>query len=908
MYQHLSNEQFNLLDLMPELLDMTFANLPIKDIVPFLLINRRANKIILNSSLWQGFWQHMVTHEHAQSTIASIKETDETSDTTSTEQISYFAKFKRASIERQYPSVPAWVIKIFYLIKFHQHEENIHEKIIEAIESKIKPIAIKQEDEEKEKEMEQSHSTWSKVSELLSAYDKDGLTIPVLAKKNHGQELLNNIYILVCNYIEKKYHFHCAIALGQIEELKNFTNLTARVNNAVLDSQEGKPLEENKGEESDEEPDADKKSDVFRMRPLHIAAMHDCVSAIKTLLAAGAQIKWKGWNFEYSALHRAVEHGHLEVVTFLVENKADVHCLSTEDFEAKPIDLAISTHQLAISKFLFVKMQNDFDKADLEYFLGDTLSHGSFAIFQFLQESGIQVGKTYEGKTVERICNDRLLEMFCAITEKGYQDKAQFFLDHLPICSKVPSLDESSPFEISRQLWGDNSQEQTKRLAYFLCAAVYAENENLVRQFLNLDLETLGIHWKTVLNPETIWFPKTDNVLLYQPLHVAVATGSIVIVQLLLKHGANANGKDFEKRTVVDYAIRSGDVKILAKLLEAGVDLVRDGCDYLKKAIYYRTPIIIKCLFEHTISSGVLDIQSEILEVRKQTSDLLKIALENVLYPDRYDRYDLDKEWRDKVDWPDEKSAPLTVLYYTLVSPCQKSISAEESEFKQMQKTAVFSKQIALFLLGNITKVMLQIDASPYNFVYALCEKYDAEEERDKLKQYFQFDFYSYCLNFAFKLTGDKKFTETEYFKNSTFCQNMLKAKNDNYKNNSMYIRIFEASNKRIYRSELATFISFLQVNCFNSLEDNVRIWANPKNIIINFRFFSLLSSNVELPIIASVDLAKIGVSSPQPLKIMALLLQLIKDYLPKPAVKSEGCLQEGKSKEGSASIRFGRS
>lgn len=61
---------------------------------------------------------------------------------------------------------------------------------------------------------------------------------------------------------------------------------------------------------------------LFGDRPVHIAASRGDIDEIRLILGAGADINCKG-EHGYTALHNAVEQGHIAAVEYLLTNGAD---------------------------------------------------------------------------------------------------------------------------------------------------------------------------------------------------------------------------------------------------------------------------------------------------------------------------------------------------------------------------------------------------------------------------------------------------------------------------------------------------------------------------------------------------------------------------------------------------------
>jgi|SRR4030095_7987828 ankyrin repeat protein len=75
----------------------------------------------------------------------------------------------------------------------------------------------------------------------------------------------------------------------------------------------------------------------FGETPLHVAVVQGDVAAIKTLLAAGADINAKG-EHGYTALHEAVEQGKIDIVKLLLALGSSI--AATNDDGLSTLELA----------------------------------------------------------------------------------------------------------------------------------------------------------------------------------------------------------------------------------------------------------------------------------------------------------------------------------------------------------------------------------------------------------------------------------------------------------------------------------------------------------------------------------------------------------------------------------------
>ena len=89
--------------------------------------------------------------------------------------------------------------------------------------------------------------------------------------------------------------------------------------------------------------------------PLDTAAVRGILDEVALLLSHGADIHAQG-EHQYTALHSAVEQGHIHVVEFLIEQGADL--FSTTEDGMTPLELAEALEENIIAKTLCAHMKN----------------------------------------------------------------------------------------------------------------------------------------------------------------------------------------------------------------------------------------------------------------------------------------------------------------------------------------------------------------------------------------------------------------------------------------------------------------------------------------------------------------------------------------------------------------------
>jgi uncharacterized protein len=92
--------------------------------------------------------------------------------------------------------------------------------------------------------------------------------------------------------------------------------------------------------------------------PLDTAAVRGALDEIALLLANGADVRAKG-EHNYSALHSAVEQGHIEAVKYLVKFGADMSSINDDGLTA--LDLADALGEEGIATWLRSQQQRNIE-------------------------------------------------------------------------------------------------------------------------------------------------------------------------------------------------------------------------------------------------------------------------------------------------------------------------------------------------------------------------------------------------------------------------------------------------------------------------------------------------------------------------------------------------------------------
>ena len=302
----------------------------------------------------------------------------------------------------------------------------------------------------------------------------------------------------------------------------------------------------------------------------HNAAKNDDIPTLKKMMADGFKyINCEDeHDFNRTALHKAAQNGHKDVVEYLVSHEADVN--ATDMFGKMPIHFAAGEESksgnLEIVKLLLEKGAR-LDKKDI---YGNTplliaSIRGHEKLVKYFQNHALEMANSKS----EMLSIEKSLDI---PTEQQVLDK---------IGESENNIDEMILIDEIHKIWLDEDLEkidknieknpQSKRIEY-----LNGDKEIFHNAAKNGTLHTL----KQLIVEEDFKYINCQDKLAYNrtPLHKAVNHKHIhqkfeKVVQYLLDQGADVNAKDTFGRTPTHIAVLMGQSEIVKILVEKGARL-----------------------------------------------------------------------------------------------------------------------------------------------------------------------------------------------------------------------------------------------------------------------------------------------------------------------------------------------
>ncbi|KAG7168685.1 Ankyrin-2-like 10 [Homarus americanus] len=301
------------------------------------------------------------------------------------------------------------------------------------------------------------------------------------------------------------------------------------------------------------------------LTPLHYAVWQRYPEAAEFLIAEGCDINARD-DIGYTALHLSAEHGYIEMMEVLLKHEAHVN------FNIPP------------------EIEEDFPTDAFDEPLRLAIKHDHFEAAKVLLEHGANPNTRYFfGSEVNLVnpLNTQLLHLLLSYGANPNARDRQGFTPMMKCCRL--QQDASDEMETRQSISG------VEVLQHFAQTLMSSASSLLPPSLLLTSL----LLWSPILTSctELSWaalllLQGLEAVLLLisfgadvnartearhdyrSVLHYAVLSGSVAIVNLLLKQGARVNFEpEYNKPTPLDLAILKGDIEIVRLILEHNPDL-----------------------------------------------------------------------------------------------------------------------------------------------------------------------------------------------------------------------------------------------------------------------------------------------------------------------------------------------
>ncbi|KAK4303667.1 hypothetical protein Pmani_024337 [Petrolisthes manimaculis] len=263
------------------------------------------------------------------------------------------------------------------------------------------------------------------------------------------------------------------------------------------------------------------------LTPLHYAVWQRYPEAAEFLISEGCDINARD-EIGYTALHLSAEHGYTEMMKVLLKHNAQVNFNIPPEFD------------------------DDFPTDALDEPLRLALKHDHHDATRLLLEHGANPNTRYFFGSEINLVNPLNTQLLHVLLSYGANPNAHDRQGFTPImkCCRLQQ-DASDEMETRETISG------VEVLKHFAQTLMGLESVLLLISFgANVNARTEARHdYRSVL-------------------HYAVLSGSVPIVNLLLKQGARVNFEpEYNKPTPLDLAILKGDVEIVRLILQNGANL-----------------------------------------------------------------------------------------------------------------------------------------------------------------------------------------------------------------------------------------------------------------------------------------------------------------------------------------------
>ncbi len=349
-------------------------------------------------------------------------------------------------------------------------------------------------------------------------------------------------------------------------------------------------------------------SDIYGDTPLHLAATRGHAETVRFLLAAGAPVNVGDIVYSSTPLHKAVRGGHTKVVSILVQAGADPN--APNEGGKTPLHLAAAYGTLDIVSLL-IKNGADTNRRDrrMETPLHIAAFYQHMECIRLLTESGADVGArdvngntplhtaasmnrdkaarllVYSGANVEEINDEGMTPVDLAIVNAHRMILSkQYFGERYSLMTEHNA-------EVAEVLLESGATIKPQRIPVGARHVLWPHLTPSHLLYDNGDINYYRLpdlpEWlRHTMPPEDgPWIgsarPRSATDRVASLLHDAVLKRSSVVVEALLRSGANPTTAVRNRATPLHFAADSGDVELAAVLLDWGADINMPECNTL---------------------------------------------------------------------------------------------------------------------------------------------------------------------------------------------------------------------------------------------------------------------------------------------------------------------------------------
>ncbi|XP_077980292.1 transient receptor potential cation channel subfamily A member 1-like isoform X2 [Glandiceps talaboti] len=307
------------------------------------------------------------------------------------------------------------------------------------------------------------------------------------------------------------------------------------------------------------------------MVPLHVAARRGQQEATEVLtVARGASVNVRDYDGMTPLHHAACTHGNVNLCNFLIENGADIRCKEINDIT--PLMFAAIRGNMEIMK-LILEVGRDMDISP-GLLMADVDDEGSNALHLAVARGHLQAAKLCleSGADIESSKHNGFTPLHIAAVSGNYIMTALL----LENGSKVNAKDDEHMTPLHRASM--YSRVDIMKL-------LVMESAILESQDLEFFTPLLAAAWKGQTRAAKYLIQQGANITVIDRdmktcMHWAVEGNHYEFAKMLLSNGGERllNEKDKKEQTVVHYAAKSGNSKILSLLITSNAEV--DGKDF----------------------------------------------------------------------------------------------------------------------------------------------------------------------------------------------------------------------------------------------------------------------------------------------------------------------------------------